>query len=77
MTINPEKLWKLLEEAVGSSYLNKTEKKNVITELDIAIGKYFLDDKLPVVRNDLTENEFVVYKELVEAINGTSKKSSN
>lgn len=66
--------WKLIENKVmGSILLNEQEKLNVMEALDYTIGTYLIEDKYPISKGNLTENEFAVYKKILSELNGDIK----
>ena len=62
-------IWKQIEKTVRVAPLSESERIQVLENLDSVIGKYFIDGKYPIEKLNLSENEFVVYKDILESLN--------
>ncbi|MAF25038.1 hypothetical protein CL634_05620 [bacterium] len=61
--------WEQITETLNSSGLNEEENRNVINRLDVLIGSYILENRFPLSKGNLTDNEWVIYEDVVRALN--------
>jgi len=64
-----KQVWENLREAVGLSRLQPEERTNILEHLDSVLGRYLLESRFPLERGSLTENEWIVCREILRAIN--------
>jgi hypothetical protein len=63
-----KELWINILKTVNSAPLNKVEKKRVLERLDTDLGTYIIEDHIPIKQGDLTENEFLVYRDVIKSL---------
>ena len=67
------KQWKLIEETIESSILNKNSKKRVLDSINRILGENLIMKKLPEISDNLDEDENLIYRDIINAINTRSE----
>ena len=62
--------WELIEQTVAVAPLTKEQKPRVLDALDRTLGENMIESEFPIDEpKALDESEFVVYREILEALN--------